>query len=66
MDAQSRVGRAPVNRDELEEFDVVRLWEAMNAQRKDRGLALQGVVDEIRASSAVLVARLGSVVAAAW
>jgi cyanate lyase len=46
--------------DQGREFDVVGLWEAMEAQRKRRGLSWQEVMDEISAASSILVASLGS------
>ena len=49
-----------MNRDQSKEFDVVGLWEAMEAQRKRRGLSWQEVMDEISAASSILVASLGS------
>jgi hypothetical protein len=49
-----------MKRNQSREFDVVALWEAMDAQRKRRGLSWQGVVNEISALSSILVAKLGS------
>jgi ribosome-binding protein aMBF1 (putative translation factor) len=46
--------------DENKDFDVVRLWEAMEAERKTRGLSWSEVMAEIDAASSVLAARLGS------
>jgi len=46
--------------DQSKEFDVVALWEAMEAQRKRRGLSWQGVMDEMSAASSIVVASLGS------
>lgn len=42
------------------EFDIAALWQAMDTQRKGRGLSWQQVTDEISAASSILVARLGS------
>jgi hypothetical protein len=46
--------------EQSKEFDVVGLWEAMEAQRKRRGLSWQQVMDEISAASSILGAKLGS------
>jgi NRPS condensation-like uncharacterized protein len=49
-----------MKRDQSKDFDVVGLWEAMEAQRKRRDLSWQEVMDEISAASSILVASLGS------